>query len=150
MRYLSHTIVKVYLEARQLENTTPLVALSLDRNNISNKISPTAHLNRIGYTNLQTNKTIGTTAYDEHTQYLSENLNQLLGLYSDKTGEVRWLDYLAGQKRAEEACNILLHGGKKYNKARRKKKVTSFCPQFVLKFKIIHNNKCLSKVVLPS
>ncbi|CEI94673.1 hypothetical protein RMCBS344292_08878 [Rhizopus microsporus] len=47
-------------------------------------------------------------------------MDALLNFYNSETAKLKWLNYIGSQKVIQESINILLNGGKKYNKLRRK------------------------------
>ncbi|KAL7318631.1 hypothetical protein PS15m_001849 [Mucor circinelloides] len=54
-----------------------------------------------------------------------QHMNTLFDFYGFDTSEVKWLNYLSSQQVIEESVNILINGGKKYNKSKRKKTRTN-------------------------
>lgn len=59
--------------------------------------------------------------YTEHLQYIMLHLPRLFAFYNFRTAQARWYNYRGRQYALEEACNVLLHGGKKYNRRKRRK-----------------------------
>ena len=61
-----------------------------------------------------------TASIQRYTLYLTnilQHMDALLNFYNVETAKLKWLNYIGPQ----ESVNILLNGGKKYNKLRRKK-----------------------------
>ncbi|GAN01790.1 hypothetical protein MAM1_0012c01225 [Mucor ambiguus] len=56
-----------------------------------------------------------------YVAYMLQHMNTLFDLYGFNTSKVRWLNYLSSQQVIEESVHILINGGKKYNKGKRKK-----------------------------
>jgi hypothetical protein len=73
--------------------------------------------------NIPTVKATSISKYDEHLRYF-RNLDRLFAFYNFETCRSRWLNYLGKIKAREEAVNILINGGKKYSKKKRKYKKT--------------------------
>ncbi|CEG81642.1 hypothetical protein RMATCC62417_15815 [Rhizopus microsporus] len=72
-------------------------------------------------TSIPTPKTSNINQYIGHLQYTMLHLSRFFGFYNFRTAQIDWNNYRGRQCVLEEACNILLNGGKKYNRARRKK-----------------------------
>ncbi|GAA5812996.1 hypothetical protein MFLAVUS_006462 [Mucor flavus] len=71
-------------------------------------------------TNIPSPKTLSIEKYSSYITYMIEHLNALHSFYNFETAKIKWLNYLASQKTIQESVNILLNGGKKYNKQKRK------------------------------
>ena len=89
-----------------------------DRIKVSSRIKETE-------TQIPSPNTVFVDKYLAHVLYLLQKLGDLFRFYGFNTCEDRWLNYLAKQRSKEEAVNVLINGGKKYNRTRRKKKKTS-------------------------
>lgn len=72
-------------------------------------------------TNIPTPKTSNIDQYVQHIQYMMIHLPHFFGFYNFRTAQVNWNNYIGRQCSIEEACNILINGGKKYNRSKRKK-----------------------------
>ena len=71
-------------------------------------------------TNIPTPKTSNINQYIDHLLYIMLHLPRFFGFYNFRTAQINWNNYRGRQCALEEACNILLNGGK-YNRTRRKK-----------------------------
>lgn len=72
-------------------------------------------------TQIPTAKTSLLNQYSAHIIYMMTHLADFFNFYSFRTASVRWNNYRGRQCAIEEACNILINGGKKYNHKKRKK-----------------------------
>jgi hypothetical protein len=72
-------------------------------------------------TNIPTPKTSEIDQYLQHIQYMMSHLPNFFGFYNFRTAQVNWSNYIGRKCSIEEACNILINGGKKYNRRKRKK-----------------------------
>lgn len=68
-----------------------------------------------------TAKTSNLLAYESHVRYYFQHMILLFGFYGPTTAEDRFRQFQGRQRAGEEIVNILVHGGKKYNKTKRKK-----------------------------
>ncbi|KAI8097817.1 uncharacterized protein B0P05DRAFT_461116, partial [Gilbertella persicaria] len=66
-------------------------------------------------------KTSSVDNYEIHVNYMMTHLPNFFGFYSFRTASIRWRNYVGRQCALDEAVNILLSGGKKYNPAKRKR-----------------------------
>ena len=71
-------------------------------------------------TNLPTAKTVNNEKFQERIRYLLVHLPRLFQFYSYKSAPFRFNDYQGRQRANAEMANILINGGKKYNKMKRK------------------------------
>ncbi|GAA5811153.1 hypothetical protein MFLAVUS_004583 [Mucor flavus] len=80
---------------------------------------------RLGIEKIETDipspKTASMEQFVLYITYMSQHMNTLFDFYGFETFKVKWLNYLSSQKAIQESVNILINGGKKYNKGRRKK-----------------------------
>jgi hypothetical protein len=68
-----------------------------------------------------TAKTIRETQYHDYVRHFFMNKDALFNFYGEEGGERRFYDYQGRQRAIEESANILINGGKKYNRRKRKK-----------------------------
>jgi hypothetical protein len=73
-------------------------------------------------TNFPTAKTARLEQYQDYVRYFFLHKSELFTFYSHHRAEGRFYSYQGKQRALEEATNILVNGGKKYNRSRRKKK----------------------------
>ncbi|KAI7861231.1 hypothetical protein BDF14DRAFT_1872744, partial [Spinellus fusiger] len=86
----------------------------------------TQRMNQEGLTdvflNIPTSKTTSMTSYLCHVSYIFLHLQQILAFNNNNnTAETRFHLYQGVQRAHEEMVNILVNGGRKYNKHKRKK-----------------------------
>ena len=93
---------------------------SLRRNNEINKLKQRSGIQTIE-SQFPTAKTIRETQYHDYVRYFFTNKEALFNFYGEEGGERRFYDYQGRQKALEESANILINGGKKYNRRKRKK-----------------------------
>ncbi|KAG2208537.1 hypothetical protein INT47_010233 [Mucor saturninus] len=83
------------------------------------------HKHRLGIEKIETDipspKTASAEQFVSYITYMSQHMNTLFDFYDFETAQVKWLNYLSSQKAIQESVNILINGGKKYNKDKRKK-----------------------------
>ncbi|KAI8980984.1 hypothetical protein BDB01DRAFT_177816 [Pilobolus umbonatus] len=83
------------------------------------------HKNGLGIEKIETDipspKTVSMEQFVLYITYMSQYMNTLFDFYGFETSKVKWLNYLSSQKAIQENVDILINGGKKYNKGRRKK-----------------------------
>lgn len=72
-------------------------------------------------TDIPSPKTASVEQFVLYVAYMLQHMNTLFGFYGFDTSKVKWLNYLSSQQVIEESVNILINGGKKYNKGKRKK-----------------------------
>jgi hypothetical protein len=72
-------------------------------------------------TNIPSPKTVDPTKFSLYLTYILQNLDTLFSFYSHRSAAFRFHDYQGRQRTNAEVANILLQGGKKYNKRNRKK-----------------------------
>ncbi|KAI7898584.1 uncharacterized protein BX663DRAFT_524676 [Cokeromyces recurvatus] len=72
-------------------------------------------------TGIPTTKTSSVDSYINHIVYVLTHLGRFFGFYNFRTVSDKWNNYYGRQCALEEACNILINGGKKYNRNKRKK-----------------------------
>ncbi|KAI7903781.1 uncharacterized protein BX663DRAFT_505200 [Cokeromyces recurvatus] len=72
-------------------------------------------------TDIPSPKTVSVEQFVLYITYMLQHMNTLLNFYGFETSKIKWLNYLSSQKAIQESVNILINGGKKYNKSRRKK-----------------------------
>ncbi|CEG75980.1 hypothetical protein RMATCC62417_10941 [Rhizopus microsporus] len=72
------------------------------------------------YQNLPSTKTASTTQYLSYTSYTVRNLDRLLDFNSKKTAAGRFHLYQGVQRARAEMANVLIDGGKKYNRNKRR------------------------------
>jgi hypothetical protein len=65
-------------------------------------------------------KTADSRLYEAYIEYFFMHKDRLFEFYGPESGEQRFYNYQGGQKAAQEAANILITGGRKYNKKKRK------------------------------
>lgn len=70
---------------------------------------------------IPTAKTVSIDRMMEHIRYMLMNLERLFRFYNYQSAPFRFYDYQGRQRANDEMANILLNGGKKYNKSKRKK-----------------------------
>jgi hypothetical protein len=70
---------------------------------------------------IPTSKTINIDRLEQHIRYVLSNLQSLFRFYSQKSAPFRFYDYQGRKRSTAEMGNILVVGGKKYNKEKRKK-----------------------------
>ncbi|KAI8978953.1 hypothetical protein BDB01DRAFT_725745 [Pilobolus umbonatus] len=70
---------------------------------------------------IPTTKTCNINQYSEHVTYILQHLERLFTFYGVHTNRYKWLASCGRQKALDEAVNIVINGGKKYNKSKRKK-----------------------------
>jgi hypothetical protein len=68
-----------------------------------------------------TAKTADHREYERYIQYLFDNLVSLLSFYGPERAEESFQGYQGRQRALEEVTNVLINGGKKYDRRRRKK-----------------------------
>jgi hypothetical protein len=73
-------------------------------------------------TSLPTAKTVNITSYISHVEYLLQHLTDLYQFYGPSNGKEKYFRYKNTQKARSEAVSILVNGGKKYNRGKRKRK----------------------------
>ncbi|GAA5813215.1 hypothetical protein MFLAVUS_006689 [Mucor flavus] len=109
------------LFARKVLPSPPEDNMCLELNDLSSEESK----HRLGIEKIETDIPSPKTAYMEqfvlYITYMSQHMNTLFDFYGFETSKVKWLNYLNFQKAIQESGNILINGGKKYNKDRRKK-----------------------------
>ncbi|ORE07898.1 hypothetical protein BCV72DRAFT_204608 [Rhizopus microsporus var. microsporus] len=71
-------------------------------------------------TNIPSPKTASTQRYMLYITYILQHMDSLFNFYNFETTKLKWLNYIGSQEAIQESVNILLNGGKKYNKSRRK------------------------------
>ncbi|PHZ13402.1 uncharacterized protein RHIMIDRAFT_305406 [Rhizopus microsporus ATCC 52813] len=71
-------------------------------------------------TNIPSPKTASTQRYMLYITYILQHMDSLFNFYNFETTKLKWLNYIGSQEVIQESVNILLNGGKKYNKSRRK------------------------------
>lgn len=72
-------------------------------------------------TQIPTSKTSSVVRYTVHFLYMLMHMNDLFHFYNFRTASINWNNFRGRQCAIEEACNILINGGKKYNPKRRTK-----------------------------
>lgn len=72
-------------------------------------------------TDIPSPKTASVEQFVLYVAYMLQHMNTLFDFYGFDTSKVKWLNYLSSQQVIEESVNILINGGKKYNKGKRKK-----------------------------
>ncbi|KAL7326540.1 hypothetical protein PS15p_208868 [Mucor circinelloides] len=72
-------------------------------------------------TDIPSPKTASVEQFVPYVAYMLQHMNTLFDFYGFDTSKVKWLNYLSSQQVIEESVNILINGGKKYNKGKRKK-----------------------------
>ncbi|GAA5809176.1 hypothetical protein MFLAVUS_002581 [Mucor flavus] len=72
-------------------------------------------------TNIPSPRTAAIANYNNYLTYMLVNLNAFFDFYNFRTASINWKNYIGKQCAIEEACNILINGGKKYNPNKRKK-----------------------------
>jgi hypothetical protein len=79
---------------------------------------------RVGVTTIEsavpTGKTANLLSYLSHVQYLVRHLTDLFNFYNEQQGQRSLLAYKNKQRAVAEAVNLLINGGKKYNRQKRK------------------------------
>lgn len=70
--------------------------------------------------NIPSPKTSNYQNYENYTVYLLKHLHTFFEFYNQDTAEDRWRLFCARQSAIDEAVNILINGGKKYNPEKRK------------------------------
>ncbi|ORE01021.1 hypothetical protein BCV72DRAFT_177730, partial [Rhizopus microsporus var. microsporus] len=73
-------------------------------------------------TNISSPKTSQCAAYLLYIEYILTHVGVLFTFYDYKTAKDRFYLYQCRQRAAEEMVNMLVHGGAKYNKNKRKKR----------------------------
>lgn len=68
-----------------------------------------------------TAKTADIRQYAQYLRYFFTHRREIFGFYHAGRGRTRFYNYQGRQRAAEEIANILIHGGKKYDRCRRKK-----------------------------
>lgn len=83
------------------------------------------HKQELGIEKIETDipspKTASVEQFVLYVAYMLQHMNTLFDFYGFDTSKVRWLNYLSSQQVIEESVSILINGGKKYNKGKRKK-----------------------------
>jgi hypothetical protein len=72
-----------------------------------------------------TSRTVSLTEYQAYLKYFFENSQVLRDFYSFGTAAKHFKDYQGRQRAIEETGNLLINGGKKYDRKRRKKRCPS-------------------------
>lgn len=72
-------------------------------------------------TRIPSSKTSSVALYMNHFLYMLAHMDRFFDFYNFRTASINWNNYHGRQCALEEACNILINGGKKYNLERRKK-----------------------------
>lgn len=72
-------------------------------------------------TSIPTPKTSIVVNYATYIQYMMMHMATFFNFYSFRTASIRWNNYRGRQCALDEAANILINGGKKYNARKRKK-----------------------------
>lgn len=72
-------------------------------------------------TSFPTSKTSSIALYMNHFLYVVAHMDHFFDFYNFRTASIKWNNYHDRQCALEEACNILINGGKKYDPKRRKK-----------------------------
>ncbi|GAA5816891.1 hypothetical protein MFLAVUS_010426 [Mucor flavus] len=72
-------------------------------------------------TNIPSPKTAAIANYNSYLTYMLVNSNAFFDFYNFRTASINWKNYIGKQCAIEEARNILINGGKKYNPNKRKK-----------------------------
>jgi hypothetical protein len=114
--YGSHTEIRTYSSGEYYSETG-----SKRRNVELNKEKETTGIKRVE-TNFPTAKTARLEQYQDYVRYFFLHKSELFTFYSHHRAEGRFYSYQGKQRALEEATNILVNGGKKYNRSRRKKK----------------------------
>ena len=70
-------------------------------------------------TNIPTPKVTTLAAFNVHVAYVLRHLHTLFNFYSPNSAIAHWKVYCGKQKAIEEAVNIVINGGKKYNPRKR-------------------------------
>jgi hypothetical protein len=116
--YGSHTEIRTYSSREYYSETG-----SKRRNVELNKEKERTGIKRVE-TNFPTAKTARLEQYQDYVRYFFLHKSELFTFYSHHRAEGRFYSYQGKQRALEEATNILVNGGKKYNRSRRKKKNT--------------------------
>jgi hypothetical protein len=72
------------------------------------------------FLNTPTTKTASITKYLQHVNYIVWNMDQILEFNNQNTAETRLHLYQGLQRARQEMTNMLINGGRKYNKRKRK------------------------------
>lgn len=76
--------------------------------------------NHVAWNCLPTSKTSDPSYFMRYNLYLLENCNQLFDFYSERHGLLRFHQYQNKRRAMAETVNLLINGGRKYNKHRHK------------------------------
>jgi hypothetical protein len=72
------------------------------------------------FLNMSTTKTASLSTYYTYVHYIFRHINQKFSFNNSRTAIKRLYLYQGVQRARSEMTNILINGGKKYNKAKRK------------------------------
>jgi hypothetical protein len=72
-------------------------------------------------TQIPSPKTLNIDELTKYVNYILTHLDTLFTFYNEKSAPFRFYDYQGRQRANDELANMLIDGGKKYNKKRRKK-----------------------------
>jgi hypothetical protein len=71
-------------------------------------------------TDIPTAKTASKAQYEKHIRYMLSNLLEIFKFYGPNKAEGRFRRFQGCKRAREEMLNIIINGGKKYNKGRRR------------------------------
>jgi len=71
--------------------------------------------------NIPSPKTVNLNNYNNHLNYIHQHYSTLFNFYNIHSAKPRMKNYISKQKALDEAVNILINGGRKYNKNNRNK-----------------------------
>ncbi|KAI7905018.1 uncharacterized protein BX663DRAFT_585107 [Cokeromyces recurvatus] len=133
--------------------TTDICRLSsIEYYNMGGSVRRMKDKQRLGIEKIETDipspKTVSVEQFGLYITYMPQHMNTLLTFYGFETSKIKWLNHLSSQKAIQESVNILINGGKKYNKSRRKKTKKNSQASYCSRRKSTHHHPKIKKSVL--